>query len=154
MRLLTSLHFPSATEYEDLTTLCASHWKSPLLSRYLFVQLKRLVKIWFLRYFVNQSGGAEIRPVYKASFRVHRGNGIGLFFRGLFRFVKPQLYSMTAARRDLKMGSNITNIVNMEPEGAVGDIFNSTTKPHTLSSDGHRRAHAAESDHNQEEGRA
>jgi len=46
----------------------------------------------YTRYYVNQSGGVGgggIGPVYKASFRVHRGNGLGSFIRGLFRFVKP-----------------------------------------------------------------
>jgi len=47
-------------------------------------------------YYVNQSdGGGEVGPVYRASFRVQRGNGIGSF-RGLFRFVKP-LYSEAKA---------------------------------------------------------
>jgi len=47
----------------------------------------------YTRYHVNHSGGGgEVDPVYSASFRVQRGNGIGSFFRGLFRFVKP-LYS-------------------------------------------------------------
>jgi hypothetical protein len=46
-------------------------------------------------YYVNQigSGSGEIGPVYRASFRVQIGNGIGPFFRGLFHFVKPLLYS-------------------------------------------------------------
>jgi hypothetical protein len=45
-------------------------------------------------YFVNQScGGGDIGPVYRAIFRVQTGNGIGSFFRGLLRFVKPLLYS-------------------------------------------------------------
>jgi len=48
----------------------------------------------YTRYYVNQSGGVgEVGPVYRASFRVQRGNGIGSFFMGLFRFVKPLLYS-------------------------------------------------------------
>ena len=47
----------------------------------------------YTRYYVNQSGVGEISPVYRASFRVQRGNGIGSFFRGLFRFVKPLLHS-------------------------------------------------------------
>jgi len=47
----------------------------------------------YTRYYVNQSGGgSEVGPVYRASFSVQRGNGIGCFFRGLFRFVKL-LYS-------------------------------------------------------------
>jgi hypothetical protein len=48
----------------------------------------------YTRYYVNQSGSGsgEIGPVYRASFIVQRGNDIGSF-RGLFRFVKPLLYS-------------------------------------------------------------
>jgi hypothetical protein len=46
-------------------------------------------------YYINQSGNGsgEIGSVYRASFRVRRGKGVGTFFRGLFRFVKPLLYS-------------------------------------------------------------
>jgi len=78
-------------------------------------------------YYVNQSGGGgKVGPVYRASFRVERGNGIGSFFRGLFRFVKPLLYSGAKAvgKEALKTGSNIiTNMLNKEPEQPVGDIF-------------------------------
>ena len=68
----------------------------------------------YKRYYVNQSGGGgEICPVYRAIFMVHRGNGIGSFFRGLFRFVKPQLYSGAKAvgKEALK-----TDILNKEHE--------------------------------------
>ena len=48
----------------------------------------------YTRYYINQRGvGIENGPVYKANFRVQRGNGIGSFFRGLFGFVKPPFYS-------------------------------------------------------------
>jgi len=48
----------------------------------------------YTRYYVNQiGGGGEVGPVYRANFRVQRGNGIGSFFRGLFRCVKPLLNS-------------------------------------------------------------
>ena len=82
----------------------------------------------YTRYYVNQSGsgGGEIGPVYRASFRVHRGNGLGSFFRGFFRFVKPLLYSGAKAveKEALKTGSNIiTDILNNEPEQPVGNIF-------------------------------
>jgi len=46
----------------------------------------------YTRYYENQSGVGEIRPVYRARFRVQWGNGIRSF-RGFFRFVKPLLYS-------------------------------------------------------------
>jgi len=45
----------------------------------------------YTRYYVNQSSGGETSPVYRASFRIERGNGIGNFFRWLFRFVQPLL---------------------------------------------------------------
>ena len=80
----------------------------------------------YTRYYVNQSDGGKIGPVYRASFRLQRGNGIGSFFRGLFRFVKPLLYSgvKVVGKEALKTGSHIiTDILNKEPEQPVGDIF-------------------------------
>ena len=77
-------------------------------------------------YYLNQSGGGgEVGPVYRATFRVQRGNGIGSFFRGLFRFVKP-LYSGAKAvgKEALKTGYNIiTDMLNKQPKQHVGDIF-------------------------------
>jgi len=64
----------------------------------------------YTRYYVNQSGGGgEVGPVYMASFRVQRGNGIGSFSAGLFRFVKPLLYSGAKAvgKKALKTSSKI-----------------------------------------------
>ena len=82
----------------------------------------------YTRYYVNQSGGGGdggIGPVYRASFRVQRGNGLGSFFRRLFRFVKPLLYSGAKAvgKEALKRSNIITNILNKEPEQPVGNIF-------------------------------
>ena len=80
----------------------------------------------YTRYYVNQSGGGEIDPVYRASFRMQRGNGIGSFFRGLFDFVKPLLYSGEKAvgKEALKRISHtVTDILNKEPEQPVCDIF-------------------------------
>jgi len=45
------------------------------------------------RNYVNQSGGGEIGPVYRASFRTKRRNGKGSYLRVLFSFVKRLLYS-------------------------------------------------------------
>ena len=78
------------------------------------------------RYYVNQSGDGEIGPVCRASFRIQRGNGIGSFFRGLFRFVKPLLYSGAKAvgKETLKIGSHIiTDILNKKPEQPMDNIF-------------------------------
>jgi len=50
------------------------------------------------------------------------GNGIRSFFIGLFRFVKPLLYSGAKAvlKEALQTGSNIPDILNREPEQPVG----------------------------------
>ena len=64
--------------------------------------------------------------MYRASFRLQRGNGIGNFFRGLFRFVTPLLYSGAKAvgKEALKTGSHIiSDSLNKEPEQPVGYIF-------------------------------
>ena len=82
----------------------------------------------YTRYYANQSGGGggEVGSVYRASFRTQRGHGIGSFFRGLFRFVKPLLFSGAKAvgKEALKTGSNIiTDILSNESEQPVGAIF-------------------------------
>jgi len=80
----------------------------------------------YKHYYVNQSGGGEIGPVYRTSFKMERGNGIGSFFRGLVRFVKPLSYSGAKAvgKEELKIVSNIiTYIVNKKPEQPLGAIF-------------------------------
>jgi hypothetical protein len=79
----------------------------------------------YTRYCVNQSGCGEIGLVYRASFRVQRGNCKGSIFRGLFRFVKTLLYSGAKAvgKEALKTGFNIKDILNKELEQPVGNIF-------------------------------
>jgi len=81
----------------------------------------------YARYYVNQSGGGgEVGPVYRARFRVQTGNGIGSFFRGPFRFVKPLLYSGAKAvgKEALKTGSNIIpDMLNKEPKQPLSDNF-------------------------------
>ena len=57
---------------------------------------------------------------------MQKGKGIGSFFKGLFSFVKPLLYSGAKAggKEAFKTGSNIiTDILNKEPEQHVGAIF-------------------------------
>ena len=125
VRLLTSLHFPSAKGYHrfdnplykpveqsyiesisirlvmktgenvlfeesDIPCLVILHCKMKSSEQQISVSQLQWIDIHLL---LNQSGVGEIGPVYRASFRVQRGNGIGSFFRGLFRFVKPLLYS-------------------------------------------------------------
>jgi hypothetical protein len=70
----------------------------------------------YTRYYVNQSGGGgEVGPIYRAGFTVQRGNGIGSFFRRLFRFVKPLLHSGSkdVGKEALKTCCNcITDMLN------------------------------------------
>ena len=76
-------------------------------------------------YSVNQSGGGEIGPVNRASFRAQRDNDMGSFFKGFIRFVKPLLYMVQRlSKRGFKTVSNIiTRIYNKEREQPVGNIF-------------------------------
>ena len=79
----------------------------------------------YIRYYVNQSGGVEIGHVYRASFRVHRGNSLGSYFRGLFRIVKHLLYSgaKSVGQEALKTVSNIiTEFLNMS-QNSLWAIF-------------------------------
>jgi hypothetical protein len=74
-------------------------------------------------YYVNQSaGGGEIGPVYRASFRVQRGNGVGCFFRGIIRFVKHLfIQGQRPMEGALKTGLNIlTDEINNQSEQPVG----------------------------------
>ena len=62
---------------------------------------------------------------------MQRGNGTGPIFRGLFRFVKPLLYSGAKAvgKEALKTGSNIiTDILNKDPEQPAGNISKNSFK--------------------------
>jgi hypothetical protein len=82
----------------------------------------------YTRYYMNQAGGGDIGSVYRASVRTQRGRGIGSFFRGLFKFVKPLLYSGAKAvgKEALKTGSHIlTDILDKKPGQPMGDIFKS-----------------------------
>ena len=77
----------------DILRLVVLHFKKEVLNA---INVNFSVKMnRYKRYCVNQSGddGSEIGPVYRVSFRVQRGDGVGSFCRGLFRFVKPLLYS-------------------------------------------------------------
>ena len=65
----------------DIPFLVISHCKKEVLGA---INLSFSVTVdRYTRYYVNQIGGGEIGPVYRASFRVQTGNGIGPFFRRL-----------------------------------------------------------------------
>jgi hypothetical protein len=82
----------------------------------------------YTRYYMNQAGGGDIGSAYRASFRIQRGRGIGSFFRGLFRLVKPLLYSgaRVFGKEALKPVSQIlTDIIDKNPDHPMGGIFKS-----------------------------
>lgn len=43
---------------------------------------------YYEQYYLNQIGG-EIGPLYRSSFKVQRGRGLGGFFSGLWKSIKP-----------------------------------------------------------------
>jgi hypothetical protein len=74
------------------------------------------------RYYFKQSSGGSIGSIYKASFRLQRGHGIESFFKRLFRFVKPLLFSgaKVVGKEALKTGANIlSDIVQRKPDQQV-----------------------------------
>ena len=64
-------------------------------------------------YYINQPGeggfGDLIGPVYRGSFHVQQGHGIGSFLTGLFRMVRSILLSGAKAvgRETLAAGANV-----------------------------------------------
>lgn len=78
-------------------------------------------------YYVNQSGGrlGDLGPLYVGSPFVQRGEGIGSFLGGLFRMIKPVLFSGAKAvgRETLSAGANIlSDIVQKKPDEKVKNI--------------------------------
>ena len=64
------------------------------------------------------------RPVYSVSPFVQRGHGIGSFLRGLWRTVRPVLWSgaKSLGREALRTGGNIGTEIAFNP-GQTGDIL-------------------------------
>jgi len=77
-------------------------------------------------YTSSGGGGGErgIGPVYSVSPFVHRGHGIGIFLRGLWRTVRPILWSgaKSLERESLRLGGNIMNEIAANP-GQTSDIL-------------------------------
>ena len=75
----------------------------------------------------NRGGGySSIGPVYSTTPFVQRGHGIGSFLSGLFRFVKPILWSggKVAGRETLRTGGKILQDIadNSSPDVKAHDI--------------------------------
>lgn len=77
---------------------------------------------------MRQCGGSfdDIGPMYHSSIAVQRGGGIGSFFGGLYRIVRPLLFrgARTLGREALKTGSSIlSDIATKAPDERVGSII-------------------------------
>jgi len=79
-------------------------------------------------YYIRQAGGGGggrgIGPVYSVSPFVQRGHGIGSFLRGLWRTVRPVLWSgaKSLGREALRTGGNIMTEIAPNP-GQTGDTL-------------------------------
>ena len=80
------------------------------------------------QYYIRQAGGGGgehgIGPVYSVSPFVQRGHGIGSFLRGLWRTVKPVLWSGAKflGREALRTSGNIMTEIATNP-GQTNDIL-------------------------------
>ena len=85
------------------------------------------------QYYIRQAagGGGErgIGPVYSVSPFVQRGHGIGSFLRGLWRTVKPVLWSgaKSLGREALRTGGNIMTVIAVNP-GQTVTFYRSTRR--------------------------
>src|SRR5215468_6659971 len=76
---------------------------------------------------LNRGGGySSIGPVYATAPFVQRGHGIGSFLSGVFRFVRPILWSgaKVVGRETLRTGGKILQVIadNSSPDVKAGDI--------------------------------
>lgn len=73
----------------------------------------------YVKYYTIQSGHGlgDIGPIYRGPSVLQKGRGIGSFFSGLGRFLKPLFISGLDALRDqsLKTGQNILRDIGSKP---------------------------------------
>ena len=82
------------------------------------------------QYYIRQAvggggrGHSGIGPIYSVSPFVQRGHGIGSFLRGLWRTVRPVLWSSAKAvgREALRTGAKVMTDIAANP-GQTGDIL-------------------------------
>ena len=81
-------------------------------------------------YYKNQAGagglGDLIGPLYKGSFHVQQGHGIGSFLSGLFRIVRPVLVSGAKAvgKEALASGASIlSDIASKKPNTKIKKYY-------------------------------
>jgi hypothetical protein len=66
-----------------------------------------------------------VGPIYRASYKVQRGSGIGSYLGGLFRIIRPLFIKglKTVGRETLKTAGNVlTDISLKKPEEKIGNI--------------------------------
>ena len=70
----------------------------------------------YYAYYLRQAGG-EIGPIYRASYGVQKGRGIGSFLAGLWRLAKPLVYSglKSVGREALSSASKIVTDIGTKP---------------------------------------
>jgi len=104
------------------------------------------------QYYIRQAGGGGgghgIGPVYSVSPFVQRGHGIGSFLRGLWRTVKPLLWSgaKTLGREALRTSGNIMTEIAANPEQAR-DILSTQNIIKKLRGGGRKRKKASSHSH-------
>lgn len=74
---------------------------------------------YYTQYYLRQKGGglSDIGPLYKSPVFYQRGSGIGSFFSGLFKHIKPLVSSGIEALKSqsLKTSSAILNDIGKKP---------------------------------------
>lgn len=67
-----------------------------------------------------------VGPIYRASYRVQRGSGIGSYLGGLFRIIRPLFVKgiQTVGRETMKTAANVlTDISLKKPDEKIGNII-------------------------------
>jgi hypothetical protein len=81
------------------------------------------------RYYINQAGGGGgvggVGPIYAVPLFVQRGHGLGSFFGGLFRTLRPYIFSAIKAlsREALRTGGRILTDIAENPQTGVKEII-------------------------------
>jgi hypothetical protein len=82
------------------------------------------------RYYIHQAGGGGsgnggVGPVYAVPPFVQRGHGMCSFFGGLFRTLRPYVFSATKAlgREALRKGGRILTDIAENPQTGVEEII-------------------------------
>jgi len=104
------------------------------------------------QYYIRQAGGGGgghgIGPIYSIPPFVQRGHGIGSFLRGLWRTVRPVLWSgaKILGREAMRTGKNIMSEIAANP-GQARDILSTQNIIKKLQGGGRKRKKASSHSH-------